>query len=97
MSSHANHEGYKALRQGDSEVEQQHQGSEWSLKQEDFSTEDDGMITKSKEISTWRVVLNMFNYMEGIGFLALPYAIRQGGITILIGLIAMSFILAYTA
>ena len=35
--------------------------------------------------------------MEGIGFVALPYAVRQGGITVVIGLAVVPVIMAYTA
>ncbi|EDO26938.1 predicted protein, partial [Nematostella vectensis] len=47
--------------------------------------------------STWRATLNTINYMEGTGFLALPYAVSRGGIAGALGFILVPIILAYTA
>ena len=50
-----------------------------------------------ENISTWRLVLNIINVMEGIGFVALPYAIHQGGIAVLIGLAVVPLMMLYTS
>ena len=36
--------------------------------------------------SLWIAVSNILSYVEGIGFLALPYVIKLGGITVIVHL-----------
>ncbi|XP_068705020.1 vesicular inhibitory amino acid transporter-like [Montipora foliosa] len=46
--------------------------------------------------SLWKSVANILNYMEGIGFLALPYAIKRGGIAILVAFLILPVCAWYT-
>jgi len=62
-----------------------------------FSAQQELGPSKSQEISTWKLALNMLNSMEGVGFLALPYAIHEGGITAVIAFCVLPFIMGYTA
>ena len=63
-----------------------------------FWEEDNEHLSKQNlEITTWKVVVNIMNSMEGSGFLALPYAVYEGGISILIGLVVLAVVMAYTA
>ena len=58
----------------------------------DSSSEDDVTPMSSKprlqsspgDVSVWKAVINIVNYIEGIGFLALPYTLRKGGIAAII-------------
>ena len=45
--------------------------------------------------SSWKTTMNLVNYIEGIGFLSLPYAIKIGGITAVISLFVMPLICWY--
>ncbi|EDO41289.1 predicted protein [Nematostella vectensis] len=47
--------------------------------------------------STWRATLNTINYMEGSGFVALPYAVARGGLAGALGFILVPIIFTYTA
>ena len=46
--------------------------------------------------SLWKSVANILNYIEGIGFLALPYAIKRGGIAILVAFLILPVCTWYT-
>ena len=35
----------------------------------------------SGDSSVWKATANLLNFIEGIGFLAVPYALKEGGIT----------------
>ncbi|XP_028515437.1 vesicular inhibitory amino acid transporter-like [Exaiptasia diaphana] len=72
-------------------------GKNGKLSLRDKLSTPDQEIQSPKEISTWKMVLNLLNYMEGVGFLAIPYAVREGGITALLGICLLPFILGYTA
>ena len=52
--------------------------------------------SSSGNLSVWKSVANLINYMEGIGFLALPYAIKRGGITILVAFLILPVCAWYT-
>ncbi|XP_068738828.1 vesicular inhibitory amino acid transporter-like [Montipora capricornis] len=52
--------------------------------------------SSSGNSSLWKSVANLINYMEGIGFLALPYAIKRGGITILVAFLILPVCAWYT-
>ena len=45
--------------------------------------------------STWKATMNLLNYIEGVGLLALPYSIKKGGITAVISLFLLPIISWY--
>ena len=45
--------------------------------------------------STWKATMNLLNYIEGVGLLALPYSIKKGGITAVISLFLLPIITWY--
>lgn len=47
--------------------------------------------------SVWKATLNIINFIEGVGFLALPFAVAQGGIAAVAAFIVMPFIYWFTA
>ena len=49
----------------------------------------------SGDSSVWKASANLFNFMEGIGFLALPYALKEGGITAMVMFILIPIIMWY--
>ena len=44
----------------------------------------------------WKPVVNIVNFMEGLGFLALPYAVKQGGIAVIVAFFLIPVCLWYT-
>ena len=46
--------------------------------------------------STWKATMNLINFIEGVGLLALPYSIKKGGITAVISLFLLPIITWYT-
>ena len=46
--------------------------------------------------SVWKSVFNIVNFIEGIGFLALPYAVKEGGIVIIVAFFIIPVCLWYT-
>ena len=67
----------------------------------DSSTDDNVNTATGKQLSpnegtsSWKTTMNLVNYIEGIGFLSLPYAIKIGGITAVISLFVMPLICWY--
>ena len=49
----------------------------------------------SSDSSVWKAAANIFNFMEGIGFLAVPYALKEGGITAIVMFIIIPIIMRY--
>ena len=47
--------------------------------------------------SVWKATLNIINFIEGVGFLALPFAVSKGGIATVGAFIIMPFIYWFTA
>ena len=45
--------------------------------------------------SVWKTAANLVNYIEGIGFLTVPYALKEGGIVALLAFIIIPIILWY--
>ena len=43
--------------------------------------------------SMWRTAANLVNYIEGIGVLAVPYVLREGGRVALLAFIIISIML----
>lgn len=68
----------------------------------DSSSEDDVESISSKpelhpgSLSMWKAVVNIVNFIEGIGFLALPYTLKKGGISAIIALMVTPILLWYT-
>ena len=68
------------------------------------SSTDDDVTSASKTdplsspdgASVWKSVANILNFIEGIGFLALPYAVKQGGILAIVAFIITPVCLWYT-
>ena len=67
-----------------------------SSSDDDFSTTTDEPPSPEGTSSMWKATMNLVNYIEGIGFLSLPYAIKIGGITAVISLVVMPIICWYT-
>ena len=47
--------------------------------------------------SVWKATLNIINFIEGVGFLALPFAVAKGGIAGVAAFIVMPFVYWFTA
>ncbi|KAL9976034.1 hypothetical protein ACROYT_G013265 [Oculina patagonica] len=68
------------------------------------SSEDDVTSISSKsqhhpspgDVSVWKATINIVNYIEGVGFLALPYTLRKGGIAAILAFLIVPIILWYT-
>ena len=48
------------------------------------------------EVSVWKATVNIVNYIEGVGFLALPYTLRKGGLAAILAFLIVPIILWYT-
>ena len=65
---------------------------------EDFSPSSNGKVSHDPspgDASVWKTVANLLNYIEGVGFLALPYAVKEGGIGALVAFLIIPVILWY--
>ena len=72
----------------------EHAGSE---REEDSDADDENAKTGTNQtVSEWKTVFNIMIYMAGGGFIAIPYAVKVGGIFALVSLLVMPFILWYT-
>ena len=49
----------------------------------------------SGDSSVWKAAANLVNFMEGIGFLAIPYALKEGGVTAMVMFILIPIIMWY--
>ena len=47
------------------------------------------------DATVWKAAANIVNFMEGVGFLALPYALKEGGIAAIVAFIILPIILWY--
>ena len=70
--------------------------SQNSLQATSFSSDEELQDDRTPRSSLWKTVFNMLNYMEGVGFLALPYAVHRGGIAAVIAFFVFPFIMGYT-
>ena len=52
--------------------------------------------TSSQNTSLWKSAFNIGNYMEGVGFLALPFAVAKGGVAAIVSLLLVPIILCYS-
>ena len=73
----------------------EHAGSE---REEDSGADHDenAKTGTSQTASEWKTGFNIMNFMTGSGFIAIPYAVKVGGISALVSLLVMPFILWYT-
>ena len=69
------------------------------------SSDDDLALPSNKNVSPdpssgdsslWKAAANLLNFMEGIGFLAVPFALKEGGITAIGMFIIIPIIMWYT-
>ncbi|XP_067045800.1 vesicular inhibitory amino acid transporter-like [Acropora muricata] len=65
------------------------------------STDEEQTVSIEERNSTgnssfWKAVSNIMNFIEGIGFLALPYAIKRGGIAIIAAFLILPLCSWYT-
>ena len=65
------------------------------------STDEEQTVSTEERNSTgnssfWKAVSNIMNFIEGIGFLALPYAIKRGGIAIIAAFLILPLCSWYT-
>ncbi|KAL9973127.1 hypothetical protein ACROYT_G019543 [Oculina patagonica] len=47
------------------------------------------------DASVWKAAANLVNYIEGVGFLAIPYALKEGGIAAIVAFIINPVIMWY--
>ena len=68
------------------------------------SSDDEPALSPNKKVSSdpssgdssvWKAAANLVNFIEGIGFLAVPYALKEGGITALVMFIIIPIIMWY--
>ena len=72
----------------------EHAGSE---REEDSDADDENAKTGTNQtVSEWKTAFNIMNYVAGSGFIAIPYAVKVAGISALVSLLVMPFILWYT-
>ena len=70
----------------------------------DSSSDDDVTKTNDKSLnkptsqntSLWRSAFNIGNFIEGVGFLALPFAVATGGVAAIVSLVLVPIILCYS-
>lgn len=55
------------------------------------------LVEKTHKCSLWKTIINLINCVEGVGLLALPYAISRGGISAVFGLLFAPFLMGYTS
>ena len=57
-----------------------------------------GSSPNQPDVSTpvWKAVVNIVNFIQGLGFLALPYAVKQGGIAVIVAFFVIPVCLWYT-
>ena len=49
------------------------------------------------QASVWKATLNIINFIEGVGFLALPFAVAKGGIAAIVAFLFMPLVYWFTA
>lgn len=59
------------------------------------SNETDSHDPSPGDSSVWKTAASLVNYIEGVGFLAVPYALKEGGIVALLAFIIIPIILWY--
>ncbi|KAL9982277.1 hypothetical protein ACROYT_G004303 [Oculina patagonica] len=51
--------------------------------------------SKGELSAVWKTAANLVNYIEGIGFLAVPYALKEGGVSAIVAFLIIPIILWY--
>ena len=96
--------GYRNLSQvseSDEETVLELQSSDAESSSDDESVSSENCIETESAASpegtssTWKATMNLLNYIEGVGLLALPYSIKKGGITAVISLFLLPIISWY--
>ena len=97
-------QGYRNLSQesgSDEETVLELQSSDAESSSDDESVSSENCIATESAASpegtssTWKATMNLLNYIEGVGLLALPYSIKKGGITAVISLFLLPIISWY--
>ena len=97
-------QGYRNLSQvseSDEETVLELQSSDAESSSDDESVSSENYIETESAASpegtssTWKAAMNLLNYIEGVGLLALPYSIKKGGITAVISLFLLPIISWY--
>ena len=97
-------QGYRNLSQvsnSDEETVLELQSSDAESSSDDESVSSENCIETESAASpegtssTWKATMNLLNYIEGVGLLALPYSIKKGGITAVISLFLLPIISWY--
>ena len=97
-------QGYRNLSQvsdSDEETVLELQSSDAESSSDDESVSSENYIETESAASpegtssTWKATMNLLNYIEGVGLLALPYSIKKGGITAVISLFLLPIISWY--
>ena len=98
-------QGYRNLSQvseSDEETVLELQSSDAESSSDDESVSSENYIETESAASppegtssTWKATMNLLNYIEGVGLLALPYSIKKGGITTVISLFLLPIISWY--
>ena len=97
-------QGYRNLSQvseSDEETVLELQSSDAESSSDDESVSSENYVETESAASpegtssTWKATMNLLNYIEGVGLLALPYSIKKGGITAVISLFLLPIITWY--
>ena len=98
-------QGYRNLSQvseSDEETVLELQSSDAESSSDDESVSSENYIKTESAASlpegtssTWKATMNLINFIEGVGLLALPYSIKKGGITAVISLFLLPIITWY--
>ena len=98
-------QGYRNLSQvseSDEETVLELQSSDAESSSDDESVSSENYIETESAASppegtssTWKATMNLINFIEGVGLLALPYSIKKGGITAVISLFLLPIITWY--
>lgn len=63
---------------------------------EESNTDEENEKPTAQTSSEWKAAFNIINFMTGVGFLAIPYAVKMGGIFALVSLVLMPMLHWYT-
>jgi len=89
MGSHFGKAHYKILKP-------QENGKGVAVFNESNSGESDESRAKASKVSTWKAIVNITSFVQGVGTLALPYAVLKGGIATVISFPLFALIHWYT-
>ena len=75
-------------------LESHHSGKEQDVG--NLEKDQDGESDSIRTASTWRAVVNMTSFVQGVGTLTLPYAVMKGGVATIIAFILFALVHWYT-